>query len=246
MLLIGFHAVKGRIKVNSKTIEKIFISSSKNDKRVKELILLAKNHKIPVMNMDPKQINQLAKNKKNNGFLAFAEELNTPETMSDLIKFIDTGQAVLPTLIFLDGITDPRNLGAIFRCADAAGVAAIIAPLNHSAPLNELAVKTSSGATDSVFYLRVPNISRAIEYVQMKGYFVYGMDAQANKDIFSENLNFSIAFVFGDEGGGLKYRTKELCDELIKLPMHGLVESLNVSVACGISVFEVLRQKRSS
>ena len=103
--------------------------------------------------MDPKQINQLANNKKNNGFLAFAEELDTPETMNDLIKFIDTGQAVLPTLIFLDGITDPRNLGAIFRCADAAGVAAIIAPLNHSAPLNELAIKTSSGLLIAFFIL---------------------------------------------------------------------------------------------
>ena len=246
MLLIGFHAVRTRIKVNSKTIEKICISSSKHDNRVKELIKLANNHKIPIVKTDPKQINKLAKNKKNNGFLAFAEELDVPENINELIKFIDTGQAVLPTLIFLDGITDPRNLGAIFRCADAAGVAAIIAPMNHSAPLNELAIKTSSGATNSVFYLRVPNLSRAIEHVQMKGYFVYGMDAQANKDIFTENLNFSIAFVFGDEGGGLKYRTKELCDDLIKLPMQGLVESLNVSVACGISVFEVLRQKKNS
>jgi 23S rRNA (guanosine2251-2'-O)-methyltransferase len=115
--------------------------------------------------------------------------------------------------------------------------------MNHSAPLNNLAIKTSCGASETVPYVKVQNIARGIETVQELGYQVIGMDAEANSDLFSCDLKSSTAFVLGDEGTGLKNKTREFCDYLTKLPMSGTVESLNVSVACAISLFEDFRQK---
>lgn len=181
---------------------------------------------------------------KNQGIIAFAEKKILSETLGELVQNLHSkSDGFYPTLIFLDGVTDPRNLGAILRTADSVGAGGVIAPMNHSASLNDLAVKTSCGAAESMPYIKVPNIARAIETVQDLGYQVFGMEAKANLDLFSCNLKCSVAFVYGDEGTGLKLRTKEFCDHLINLPMQGQVESLNVSVACAVSLFEDHRQK---
>ena len=167
------------------------------------------------------------------------------ETLEELLQnFKTTNFEFYPTLVFLDGVTDPRNLGAIIRTADSVKVGAIVAPLNHSAPLNDLAINTACGATEFIPYIRVSNICRAIETVQNIGYQVIGMDTDGNKDVFSTDLKQSNTFIFGDEGVGLKKITKEFCDQIVKLPMYGRVESLNVSVACAISLYEDYRQKK--
>ena len=135
MLLIGFHAIKNRLNFNPKSIEKIFISSKKKDFRKDLILQLAKKNQLKVILTDQEELNKLSSNKKNNGFLAFAEKLDTPETVNDLFDFLAVQKKKsLPPLIFLDGVTDPRNLGALLRSADAGGTAAVIAPMNHSAP----------------------------------------------------------------------------------------------------------------
>ena len=140
-------------------------------------------------------------------------------------------------------MTDPHNLGAILRSADAAGAAAVIAPKDKSAPLNDVAARVSAGASDHLTYLQVTNLARAIEELQQADYMVIGLAGEASKSIYETDLKGKIALVLGAEGEGMRRLTRERCDLLVRLPMKGSVESLNVSVACGVCCYEALRQR---
>jgi 23S rRNA (guanosine2251-2'-O)-methyltransferase len=153
---------------------------------------------------------------------------------------VERGRTV--RLLVLDGVEDPRNLGACLRTADAAGIDAVVVPKAHAAKLTPVAVKASTGATESVPMLRAPNLARALAWLKEAGVWVIGADAEAPKSLYDAKLAPPVAVVLGGEGRGLRRLTRDLCDELVRIPMAGAVESLNVSVAAGVVLFELLRQ----
>ena len=153
---------------------------------------------------------------------------------------VERGRAL--RLLVLDGVEDPRNLGACLRTADAAGIDAVVVPKDHSAKLTAAAVKTSTGAAETVPVYRAPNLARALAWLKEAGVWVVGADAEAPRSLYATKLAPPVAMVLGGEGRGVRRLTRDLCDELVYIPMHGSVESLNVSVATGIVLFELLRQ----
>ena len=153
---------------------------------------------------------------------------------------VERGRAI--RLLVLDGVEDPRNLGACLRTADAAGVDAVVVPRDHSAKLTATAVKTSTGAAETVPVFRAPNLARMLAWIKEAGVWVVGADAEAPRSLYQTKLAPPVAMVLGGEGRGVRRLTRDLCDELVYIPMAGSVESLNVSVATGIVLFELLRQ----
>ena len=153
---------------------------------------------------------------------------------------VERGRAL--RLLVLDGVEDPRNLGACLRTADAAGIDAVVVPKDHSAKLTPTAVKTSTGAAETVPVFRAPNLARCLSWLKEAGVWVVGADAEAPKSLYQTKLEPPVALVLGGEGRGVRRLTRDLCDELVYIPMAGSVESLNVSVATGIVLFELLRQ----
>jgi 23S rRNA (guanosine2251-2'-O)-methyltransferase len=149
-------------------------------------------------------------------------------------------------LLILDGVEDPRNLGACLRTADAAGIDAVVVPRAHAAPLTATALKAATGAAETVPVLRAPNLARTVRWLKQAGVWVVGADAQTDRSLYATALSPPVAIVLGGEGRGLRRLTRELCDELVAIPMVGAVASLNVSVAAGVVLFELLRQARSA
>jgi 23S rRNA (guanosine2251-2'-O)-methyltransferase len=145
-------------------------------------------------------------------------------------------------LLVLDGVEDPRNLGACLRTADAAGIDAVVVPKAHSAPLTAAAQKAATGAAESVPVLRAPNLARTLRWLKQAGVWVVGADAATDRSLYATSLAPPVAIVLGGEGRGLRRLTRDLCDELVAIPMVGAVASLNVSVAAGVVLFELLRQ----
>ena len=246
MILAGYHAIVTRFKIAPESISKLFVVDRRNDFKVKNLFKIAKKNNVQVIRVSALELVRLTKNKKNNVCAAIVKQLTKPTCLEELFDFFRTQGNTNPPIIFLDGVTDPRNLGAIFRNVDATGFGNIVVPMDNSAPISDLVINTACGAVDTVNYISVKNIARALEFVQEKGYFVYGLDSEADKSIFSTNFSLPLALVFGDEGKGLRKLTKEHCDELVNIPMLGKLESLNVSVACGVTLFEVVRQSQES
>jgi 23S rRNA (guanosine2251-2'-O)-methyltransferase len=153
---------------------------------------------------------------------------------------VQRGRAV--RLLLLDGVEDPRNLGACLRTADAAGIDAVVVPKDHSAPLTAVAIKAATGAAETVPVVRAPNLARCLTWLKQAGVWVVGADSEAERSLYAAKLGPPVAIVLGGEGRGLRRLTRETCDELVKIPMVGAVQSLNVSVATGIVLFELLRQ----
>jgi 23S rRNA (guanosine2251-2'-O)-methyltransferase len=163
-------------------------------------------------------------------------------TVDDVLDGLEGG-ADKPLLLVLDSITDPHNLGACLRTADAAGAHAVIAPKDKACGLNATAIKVASGAADTVPYIVVTNLSRALREMQERGIWTIGAAGEAEKSIYAIDQKVPCAWVLGAEGDGLRRLTRDTCDELAKIPMHGSVESLNVSVSAGICLFEARRQR---
>jgi len=161
----------------------------------------------------------------------------------DLLRWVDNKEGPL-LLLVLDGVTDPHNLGACLRSADAAGVDAVVVPKDKSADLTPTVRKVACGAAEVVPFVRVTNISRTLQALQERGVWLYGTAGESEKSIYDSDLSGSIALVMGAEGSGLRRLTREQCDFLVNLPMSGSVSSLNVSVATGICLFEIVRQRR--
>jgi 23S rRNA (guanosine2251-2'-O)-methyltransferase len=177
------------------------------------------------------------------GVIAFCQ--STESYSEDDLQALLEGLDVPPFLLILDGVQDPHNLGACFRSADAAGVHAIIAPKDKSVGLTAVVSKVASGAAEAVPFVQVTNLARTLEILKEMGIWVYGAAGEAEQTLYQADLRGPIAIVLGSEGEGLRRLTRERCDVLLKIPMHGSVSSLNVSVATGIFLFEALRQRRT-
>ena len=238
--LFGFHAVSGRIRQNPGSVIEVYLDAARRDPRAKQLVAQIEAHGIRVFHFDAARLDGMAGRGRNQGVVAKVDESRKYLSLGDLIDTL--GEDAL--LLVLDGIQDPHNLGACMRVADAFGVDAIVAPRDRAVGLNATVAKVASGAAESVPFVTVTNLARALRELQEAGFSVIGTDEAGEDDLFSTRLEGPIAWVLGAEGSGMRRLTRENCDRLVRIPMEGMVESLNVSVASGIVMFETCRQRR--
>jgi 23S rRNA (guanosine2251-2'-O)-methyltransferase len=236
----GMHASVAILKNPLRQVELIVIRQGE-DKKFQEILDIAQARRIPVKTMPISEMNQQYPEIVHQGVLVWAKAL--PQLIeADLPQLIDALEH--PALILiLDGVTDPHNLGACLRTADASGVDLVIIPKDKSASLNPTVTKVSCGASESMPLVRVTNLARSIETLQSLGVWVYGACGEATESLYQLDATRSIALVLGAEGDGLRRLTRERCDGLYSIPMLGQVSSLNVSVAAGVSLYEMRRQR---
>lgn len=244
MKIFGFHAVLARLRRDPEGVTELYVDSSRNDPRMRELERLAQAAGVRVHGVDGHRIERLCPGKRHQGVVALSEVSVPSLSLEQLMARLESEPRAPVTLLLLDGVTDPRNLGACLRVADGAGVAAVIAPKDHACALTEVAIQTSSGAAESVPYLMVTNLARTIDTLQEHGFEIIGSADESEDDLYAATLDGRIAWVLGAEGKGLRRLTRERCDRLVRIPMHGQVESLNVSVAAGVVLYETLRQRQ--
>jgi 23S rRNA (guanosine2251-2'-O)-methyltransferase len=232
MMLYGFHSVAARIKRSPKSIKELYIANERLDARGRDLLKLAKDNGVRVLQVEAARVEKLGAGHRHQGVVALVEADVLTKSLEDLLDAIDaSGKPAM--LLILDGVTDPRNLGACMRVADGAGAQAVI---------TDVAISTSSGAAESVPYIQVTNLARALDDIQERRIWVMGTDDEAPRTLYEEKLPQSVAWVLGAEGTGMRRLTKERCDTLVRIPMAGKCESLNVSVAAGVVLYESVRQ----
>jgi len=237
--LAGFHAVTARLRAAPESIEVIHFDPRRRDARMQQLQQLAHERGIALRPADSEQLRDLSRGAAHQGVVALAAEIAQVLTLDDLL--VTPHAATL--LLALDGVTDPRNLGACLRVADAAGVDAVIVPKDRSAGLTTAGLKAASGAAETVPLVEVTNLARALSEIGEAGIHTVGAAGNAMVTIYEVELLRPVCWVLGAEGSGLRRLSKEKCDELARIPLRGHVESLNVSVAAGICLFETVRQR---
>lgn len=239
--VFGVHAVESLLKQRPADIKKIMVQRGRDDQRVQQVLDAAKKAGVAVVTADKNEINGLVEG-NHQGLVALCREPKGREE-SELPGLIE--QLDHPALILvLDSITDPHNLGACLRSADAAGVDAVIAPKDKSVGLNATVRKVACGAADAVPFFAVTNLARTLKQLQDLGVWIFGTAGEAEGFLWDSDLTIPTAIVMGAEGTGMRRLTRECCDYLVKLPMAGEVSSLNVSVAAGVALFEAVRQRQ--
>ena len=241
-LINGIHAVESALKNDPDNIVQVWIAENKRNQRVKELIQHAQKRGLVAHRSDATALDKLAKTHQHQGVVA---EYNIPKVFNehdlfDLLENIDTP----PLLLILDGVTDPHNLGACLRTAEGAGVHAVIATKDNAVGLTPAARKVASGAAETVPFIQVTNLVRTMEKLKKEGIWFIGTSDKTDADLYSYDFNTPSAIVMGAEGKGLRRLTEEHCDTLVSIPMAGQVSSLNVSVATGVCLYEVVRQRK--
>ena len=238
-ILFGFHAVGVRLKTAPKSIIEIHFESSRRDARMRQFLERAREGGARLIESDGLRIAKLCGSHGHQGVVAKVEPLPQANSLDDLLDNLsDT-----PLLLVLDGVTDPHNLGACLRVADGAGAQAVIAPKDHAAGINATVAKVASGAAETVPYFMVTNLARTLGELKERNIWCIGTSDDAPKTIYQVDLTGPVALVLGAEGHGMRQLTRKTCDELVRIPMRGAVESLNVSVASGVCLFEALRQR---
>jgi 23S rRNA (guanosine2251-2'-O)-methyltransferase len=238
-IIYGFHAVIGRLRQNAAAVTEIYLDNSRHDRRAQDLVKLAESHGVRVMLVDDKRLAGLTGNARHQGVAARAEPVQLPTHIDDVLDRL-TEPALL---LILDGVTDPHNLGACLRVADAMGVHAVIAPKDRAVGINATVAKVASGAAETVPYFAVTNLARTMRELKEREIWLMGADEKGEQELYSMGLTGALAWVLGAEGEGLRRLTRESCDELAHIPMLGAVESLNVSVSAGICLAETRRQR---
>ena len=238
-VLYGFHAVTVRLKIAPQSIVDIHIDPTRRDPRMRQFVARANESGARLIDSDDQRLTSLAGNPRHQGVVARINPLPQLHSLDDLLDGV-TGD---PLLLVLDGVTDPHNLGACLRVADGAGVHAVIAPKDHAVGLNATVAKVASGAAETVPYLMVTNLARTLGELKERLIHVVGTAEDAPQTLYEGRLSGPLALVLGAEGGGLRQLTRKSCDELVKIPMRGAVESLNVSVASGVCLYEAVRQR---
>ncbi len=238
-VLFGFHAVGVRLKVAPESIVEVYFESTRRDARMRQFLQRARQEGVRLIESDGLRLSKLTGGHGHQGVAALAHPMATARSLDDLLD----GLTVPPLLLVLDGVTDPHNLGACLRVADAAGAHAVIAPKDHAAGLNATVSKVASGAAETMPYFMVTNLARTLGELQERSIWVIGTSGDAEKSLYQVDLRGPTALVLGAEGPGMRQLTRKTCDELVHLPMRGAVESLNVSVASGICLYEAVRQR---
>ncbi len=240
-LIFGFHAVISRLRQNPDSIKEIFLDANRRDQRIRDLIKLAESEKIRLITCDNTRLDSMAGSRRHQGVITNIDATRHHVDINDVLETLDEPAR----LLVLDGIQDPHNLGACLRVADAFGVHAVIAPKDRAVGLTAAVHKVASGAADTVPFIPVTNLARTLRELKQHDIWIVGTDADAAsaQDLNTLNLSGSIAWVLGAEGEGMRRLTRKTCDQLVRIPMLGTVESLNVSVSAGICLFETHRQQ---
>ncbi|MCW5593656.1 MAG: 23S rRNA (guanosine(2251)-2'-O)-methyltransferase RlmB [Burkholderiales bacterium] len=237
--LAGFHAVKGRLKQKADSVRELYVDGGRTDARMKELKSLAEKLGVRVMTVDAKRLDGMAGGARHQGVVAMADEMRMPQFIEDVLEGLEEP----PLLLLLDGVQDPHNLGACLRVADGAGAHAVIAPKDRACGLTTAAAKVASGAAETVPYIVVTNLARTMRDLKERGIWMVGTADDAPQTLWQAKLEGALGIVLGAEGEGLRRLTRDTCDHLVSIPMMGSVESLNVSVASGVCLYEVRRRR---
>ena len=240
-ILSGFHSVLSRIRQNPESVQEVCYDKTRNDVRMQEMLKVVEQKGVRIMQMEKERLDGLARNTRHQGVIARVTD--EPMPYMDIHDILESGLDEPPFFLILDGVEDPHNLGACLRVADAMGVHAVIAPKDRAVGLNATVRKVACGAAETVPFLAVTNLARTMRELKDAGIILVGAVAEAETDLFSVKFNGAVALVLGAEGSGLRRLTTETCDALVSIPMFGAVESLNVSVASGICLYEARRQR---
>lgn len=239
IVLAGFHAVGARLRMDPKSISAVYLDPERRDKRMREMREKLIAAGVRVMTADNRRLDGMAPDVPHQGIVAMAEEKQAQLEFDELLDLITDDTLIL----ILDGVTDPRNFGACLRAADGAGVDAVIFTRDRAAGISSVVAKTASGALDSVPLVAVANLASALRLLAEAGVWTLGAAHDGAIPIYQADLTLPSALVLGNEGEGLRRLTRERCDQLVTIPMHGQVSSLNVATAAAVCLFEARRQR---
>jgi 23S rRNA (guanosine2251-2'-O)-methyltransferase len=240
-VVFGFHAVLARLRADPKSVVEIFLDETRNDARGKDLAVAAERAGVRLMRVPTKRLDGFYGGARHQGVVARIEVKNLSHSLDEILEPVEKA-----LLLVLDGVTDPHNLGACLRVANAAGAHAVVAPKDRAAGISPAVSKVASGAAEATPYLMVTNLARTLAEIKERNIWVVGADERAEKTLYETDLPESIAWVLGAEGEGMRRLTRESCDVLVRIPMIGEVESLNVSVSAGVCLFESVRRRQGA
>lgn len=238
--LYGLHAMQAVLEREPERVIEVFVLKGRNDERLSTIVNQARRFGISIQFCQRKVLDDKVSGEQHQGVVARAKPAK-PLDENDLDVILDSQSQ--PFLLVLDGVTDPHNLGACLRTADAAGVHAVVVPKDKSAGLTATARKVACGAAETTPLIQVTNLSRTLKHMQERGVWITGTAGEATQSLYEVKMTGPCALVMGAEGKGMRRLTREHCDDLVKLPMAGSVSSLNVSVATGICLYEIVRQR---
>jgi 23S rRNA (guanosine2251-2'-O)-methyltransferase len=238
-VLFGFHAITVRLKTAPKSVIELHVEANRRDARMRSFVDRAREAGIKIVETDGERLDKMAGTTRHQGVVARVEAVAMPHSLDEVVEAIEGP----PLLLILDGVTDPHNLGACLRVADGAGAHAIVAPKDHAVGVNATVAKVASGAAETVPYIMVTNLARTLNELKDFEIRIIGTSDDAEHTLYDVDLTGPVAFVLGSEGDGMRQLTRKTCDQLVRIPMAGAVESLNVSVAAGVCLFEALRQR---
>jgi 23S rRNA (guanosine2251-2'-O)-methyltransferase len=238
-VLFGFHAVTVRLKTAPESVVEIHVDAGRRDARMRQFVERVQAAGAKLVESDDARLARLAGTARHQGVVARVTPLAPRHSLDEVLDAVEGS----PLVLVLDGVTDPHNLGACLRVADGAGAHAVIAPRDHAVGLNATVAKVASGAAETVPYLMVTNLARTLAELKERDIRVVGTCDDAPRTLYAADLRGPLALVLGAEGPGMRQLTRKSCDELVSIPMRGAVESLNVSVAAGVCLYEALRQR---
>jgi 23S rRNA (guanosine2251-2'-O)-methyltransferase len=237
-VVFGFHAVLARLRADPKSVLEVFVDEARHDGRMKDLVASAERAGVALHRVPARRLDGFYGGGRHQGVVARIELRKAADNLDEILEQVEK-----PLLLVLDGVTDPHNLGACLRVANAAGAHAVIAPRDRSAGITPAVSKVASGAAEATPYLMVTNLARTLAEIKERNIWVVGADERADKTLYEADLPHAIAWVLGAEGEGMRRLTRESCDLLVRIPMRGEVESLNVSVSAGVCLFESVRRR---
>ncbi|MBK1718025.1 23S rRNA (guanosine(2251)-2'-O)-methyltransferase RlmB [Thiocystis violacea] len=240
--VFGIHSVRAALKHGPEGVDAVWLERGRRDRRLAELAELTRGAGIRRLQVDRDELDRAAAGANHQGALAWVR-IPAARAEPELKRLLDVLEAP-PFLLLLDEVQDPHNLGACLRTAEAAGAQAVIAPKDNAVGLTPVVCKVASGAAETLPYFQVTNLARVMDSLKERGIWLIGTAGEATDEVYAADLTGPLGLVMGSEGGGLRRLTRERCDRLVRLPMRGQVESLNVSVAAGVCLYEALRQRR--
>jgi len=249
-VLFGFHAVGVRLKTAPRSIVEIYFEPTRRDARMRQFLEKVQEAGVRLIEADGMRLAKLCGGHGHQGVVARVKALTQVHSLDELLEGLEASQLALPAdqrvnplILVLDGVTDPHNLGACLRVADGAGAHAVIAPKDHAAGINATVAKVASGAAETVPYFMVTNLARTLTELKERNIWIIGTSDVATETLYQVDLTGPVALVLGAEGDGMRQLTAKTCDQLVRIPMLGAVESLNVSVASGVCLYEAVRQR---
>jgi 23S rRNA (guanosine2251-2'-O)-methyltransferase len=237
--IYGFHAIRSRLRSAPGSVKEVWVDESRKDARMRDLLALMTGTGLTVRMADGGRLDKMVGGARHQGVVAKVEPVSMARTLDEVMEGIEGA----PLVVVLDGVTDPHNLGAVLRSADAFGAHAVIAPKDKAVGLNATVEKVACGAAETVPYLMVTNLARSLDELKDHRVWTVAADADASKTIDRIDAKAGVAWVLGAEGAGLRQLTRKTCDEAARIPISGSVESLNVSVSTAICLYETARQR---